>query len=796
MLKNAFVVSLRIIKRDIPSWVIKVAGLTVGIVCVLLGLMYAHYEFSYDEFHPDSDRIFRVIRKIDQGSIASTAFPLVPTLAMDYPEFQFSRFFKDRSKTLFKLGDKAFYEDQMIWADEQFLQLFKMPEFKGDPKTALSEPFSIVLTADMALKYFGNEVKLGDRIDFQWNGQYYPLTITGIIPKWPGNMHIEFDALVSFKTGEEVFPGGITNGWNMNYCYSYVKLPRALDPTEFENQFESFFTKHIKDESKSYKEFLSALQPVRAIHTDTGVISGYTKVIDPIYAWLAIGIGLLILLITAINYMTLTVVQIQNRVKELLVRRAVGARLQQIISQLVLETLGTVSLSLLIGILLVYQLIGMINHSLSTHMEAGILLTPKMLLLLGTIPCVLTIIVGLLPSVLLVKENVSNQRKSRVSSSDFLRKSLLMFQFFIAATLISFTLTLRDQVRYVSSEDPGYHKDQVIYAPFGRKIRYNPEPLKNRLLSHGSIESVSLSFYKPTDNMGLTLPVRVNGGEPVTLHATSIDEDFFKTFGIQVVEGRNFRVSQSDYQGAFILNESAVNLLNLEQPLDAILETEYNTGQPANPREKRRGSVVGIVEDVHFESMHNVIKPMVFLVKPYWYYYINIRLQSKDIETGINHVTESWESLFPNVPFEYEFLDKEFALQYVKEKRMSQGLMVMAWLAIFTTCLGLFSYVRFVTQKKTREVGIRKTLGANWKHISYTVGKDFLPSILIANVIAAPVSYVISTRWLEGFAFHVDLTVWPITFTFVGLVFLAVLTVVKELWKINHLNPTMALKHE
>ena len=797
MLKNAIIVTLRLIKRDLSYTVIKMAGLMLGITSVLISLIYAKYELSYDSLYPDSDRIFRICREIEDGTVASTAFPLVPTLAEDYPEFQYSRFFKDRSKTLFKFQDQAFYEEGMIWADEQFLEIFQMPGFVGNPATALSNPFSLVVTHDMTIKYFGNVPRLGDRLDFQWNGQYYPLTITGIIPEWPKNMHIQFDALVSFKTGEQVFPGGITNGWNMNYCYSYVKLPHAVSPRKHEAQFESFFDKHIQDGNKSYKEYLGSLQPIQEIHTDTSVISGYTQVVNPIYPRLAVAIGLLVLVITSINYMTLTVVQFQNRTKELHVRQAVGARRQQVVFQLALETTLMIGLSLLVSLPLTYFALDKINQLLSTHLAIDILWSSSMLVFIAIILFSLILFAGIFPPIVFTRTTISSLHgNTGFSGRSMFRKGLLLFQFLIAATLVSFTITLQNQVSFVTNQDPGYNKEQVIYAPFARKIRYSPEQFKSKALSHGSVEAVSLSFYKPTDDLGLTLPIRANGAEPLTLNATSIDHDFFQTFGIEVIEGRNFEDTQSDNQNAFILNQAAVKVLGLEHPLEAILETEYNTGQPSNPREKRKGQVIGVVEDVHFESMHNPIKPTVFLIKPYWYYYISCRLAPVGIEAGIQHVVESWESLFPDKPFEYEFLDDEFERQYLKETRLARGLMIMALLAIVTTCLGLFSYVRFITQQKTKEVGIRKTLGADWGHISHTITKDFLPTIFIAIVLAAPISYFISSRWLEGFAFHVQMTIWPGIFTFLILLLLVIVTVGRELKRAIDLNPTTALRYE
>ncbi len=793
MLQNAFIVSLRLMKRNGLQSVIKITGMVVGISCVMVALLYMRYEFSFDRFHSDADNIYRICRETERGTIASTAFPLVPTLKEDFGDYQFTRFFKDRSKTLFRNGDRSFYEEGMIFADVDFLKTFSFEGFRGDPETALEAPYSLVVTEDMALKYFGDLPRLGDRLDFKWNGEYYPLTITGIIPQWPANMHIQFEALVSFKTGEQVFPGGISNGWNMNYCYSYVKLPSGTQKGDFESQFGGFFSRHIDDKEKDHEAYLGRLQPLTSIHTEPEVIAGYTSTIDPVYPRLAVAIGVFILIITMANFITLTLVQLQHRVRELNIRQAIGATRRQLLSQLTIETLVLVALSATLALGVVYWLVDLVNSLIGASLHFGALLN-----IFWAIPLVIaavTLIAGSYPAWMLKTSQVSGTSAATGTGDVRVRRGLLTFQFVLAAMLIGFTITLRQQLQFIQNADPGYDREQVIFSPFARQIRYDSQPFKSLALQHPAVQQVTLSFYKPTDNMGLQLSIKANGREAQPINATSVDEDFFSTFGIDLVDGRFFTDSEYDAGQAFILNEAAVRLLELDNPLDAILETTYNTGNPNTPTETRKGRVIGVVEDVRFESLHNAVKPMAFIVKPYWYYYISVRL-SGNVKEGIQHVAQSWETLFPDRPFDYQFLDDEFARQYHKEEQLASGFSIMTLLAIITTCLGLFAYIQFVAQRRTKEVGIRKVLGADHLAISRLFSKDLLWPLLIANVVATPLAFYVSGRWLETFAYHTALTLWPSVLTLLVLAIVVSGTVFRELMKIMRLNPTTALRYE
>lgn len=797
MLSNFLTSSLRLFKRNLLYSAIRVTGLSLGVAVLLLSLLYLHYEQSFDSFHPGADNIYRIGRLTEAGKVATTTFPLSETLQSEYPDYQFTHFFKDRSKTLFRMGGKSFYEDKMIWADANFLSIFPFDGFEGDPATALQEPYSLVLTRAAAEKYFDKAVEPGDLIEFKWNGDFSTLKVTGVIDHWPDNMHISFDFLLSFATAESVFPASITDSWEMNYCYTYAKLPPSVSKADFEEIFPAFVAKYVKNNGKSSEAYLGFLQPVQAIHTDPTVISNYTNVIDPIYPQLAVAVGLLVLIITSVNFVTLTVAQLHERAKEVGIRRAIGASRYQVISQFVFETFLLVIVSFVLALLLLPLSIDGFNYLMVSNLTLSLGEHLWLLIALPGLIIVITLVTGLYPAILFSKSNIAEsiQLKKRKSGL-FMRKALLTLQYVFASALIIFCIVIFEQIDYVQNQSIGYSKDQVIYIPHGRQIRDNPDVFKASVMANPAIENVSLSFYKPTDHISNTIGVTYNGQEEIKIAANSVDEDFFTTYKIDFLEGHGFdKVAGGDTR-SFILNESAVKLLGMDRPVGATLDTEFNTGDPGEPVEKRKGKVIGVIPDVHFESLHSTIKPMIFLVKPYWYFYINVKLNGNHIPEGLAHLEATWSDMFPEFPFEYTFLDDEFERLYETEKRLAGGLGAMALLALVTTCLGLFGYIRFVTQQKTKEVGIRKVLGASYLHISHLFSKQFLVAILLASVIAWPVGYYVANEWLQNFGYHISLTGTPFVATLVLLLLISTGTVARELLRVMKLDPSKTLRYD
>jgi putative ABC transport system permease protein len=407
MLSNFLTSSLRLFKRNLLYSAIRVIGLSLGVAALLLSLFYYNYEQSFDSFHPQADHIYRIGRITEAGKVATTTFPLAKTLQSEYPEYLFTHFFKDRSKTLFRKEDKSFYEEKMIWADGNFLQVFPFDNFQGNSATALQEPYSVVLTSAAAEKYFDHPVAPGDLIEFKWNGDFASLKVTGVIERWPDNMHVNFDFLVSFSTAEALFPPSITDSWDMNYCYSYARLSQSASKTQLEESFPAFVAKYVNDTDKPSEGYLGFLQPVQSIHTDPSVITNYANVIDPIYPQLAVAVGLLILIITSINFVTLTVAQLHERAKEVGIRRAIGASRGQVISQFVFETFLLVTVSFGMALLMLPLSIDGFNYLMASDVTLDLAQHLWLLLALPGLVIVTTLVTGLYPAIIFSRSNIA-----------------------------------------------------------------------------------------------------------------------------------------------------------------------------------------------------------------------------------------------------------------------------------------------------------------------------------------------------------------------------------------------------
>ncbi|MDN5202477.1 ABC transporter permease [Fulvivirgaceae bacterium BMA10] len=798
MLKNYWLIALRSLMRSKWYNAMKISGLAIGITCFLLTWLYFQFEFSYDQFHNNADHIYRLGRVGKTNKVGVTAFPLVPALKQEYPDYLFTRFFKDRSKTLFKNGDKTFMEENMIWADKDFLKVFTFRDFTGNEETALREPFSVILTQSAAQKYFDDTPEPGTVIELRWNGAYYPLKITGIIPEWPDNMHIDFDIIISFETGMQVFPGGITDSWTMNYCYSYVKLPVNTLASDFESTFEDFVNKYVQHDHSAYQSYLGFMQPVRDIHLDQDVIANYTKTTNPNYPKIALAIGLLVLIITVANYVTLTLAQFQDKAKEIGIRGVIGATKKQLLFQFGLEACISVVISVALAVVLLHYTLDPFNVFLNTHLTLDELWFSQIIYLLPLFIFLITFIVTTFPSMIFWGRNMVDiidfKHQKRGTT---LRRILMVFQFFIASCLLISSIVTYDQMNYIRDKALGYEKDQILLIPRGRLIRYDTQPFKTAALASPGVKSVSLSMYKPTDYVGNMIDVQTASGEPSKIATAAVDHDFFTTYEVPFIAGRDFSDEiATDQKQAYIVNESALTLLNIDEPIGHRLAVEFKTGDPGQPVENREGEIIGVVKDVHFESLHHNIKPMMFIIKPYWYFYISCKLDAQRTTEAINHLEQSWEKLFPDEPFEYSFLDDQFALTYQTEQRLGQGLMIITILAIFMAALGLFGYAQFIMRQRIKEISVRKVLGARVWNITMLLSKEFLISIFIASVASFPLTYYLAEKWLEDFAYKTSLS-WVI-FSIALLILLLVtsLTICQQIVRIVMIQPSKTLRYE
>ncbi len=809
MLRNYYIIAMRNLMKHKSYTFINVLGLAIGIACAAMLFLFIRHELSYDSYHQNADRIYRAtIETDDHHKIAKTAFALAPKLNIDFPEITAVRFFKDRTRTLFRKDEKQFYESRMFWADADVLTIFSFPQISGDPQTALAEPYSVVLTAETAQKYFGKLDVLGETLTINWNKQDHEMKVTGVLENIPSNSHFVFDMLISFSTSEHLFPenSGILDNWTFIFAHTYLLLPPNLQPRNLEKQFPVFAAKHAGEE-ENYKSIISELQPLADIH----LYSHYGGEIEPngniVYLYIAGIIALLILAIACINYTNLATARSANRAKEIGVRKVAGANRLQLIKQFLGESILLSLLALVLSVVLIELCLPTFNQFVAkdlTFIDGG---NWGILLLVVFIILAVGLLSGLYPAIFLssfqpifaLKGTQTNDYRNR----SLFRKLLVVSQFAISIGLIISAIVIYDQLTFMQNKELGLQKDQVIIIPHGRKIRENPEHLKSEFMKHPNVASVTISSHIPGERLTIAIGATPENGnpdgseEPWPIAAVSVDKDFLKTLGLDLAAGRNFSEEfPTDVQEAFILNETAVRQLNWDNAIGQPFSATFRTGQPSLPVETRNGNVIGVVKDAHFESLHSEIEPVAFLIKPYWYYYISVKVRSENLPNTLEFLEQKWSEIQPGYPFEYHFLDDTFQTLYEQEEAWGTAIGFFSMLAIFIACLGLFGLAAFSTQRRIKEIGIRKTLGATVPNIVLMLSREFALLVLIANILAWPIAYWGINSWLQNFAYQIDIDFKIFLLSGIITFFIALLTITYQTLKAAFSNPVKALRHE
>ncbi|MGH7452479.1 MAG: ABC transporter permease, partial [bacterium] len=551
---------------------------------------------------------------------------------------------------------------------------------------------------------------------------------------------------------------------------------------------------------------LSHLQPITDIHLYSRLSGEIEANGDRSYLIIAGIIAMLILGIACINYMNLSTARAISRAKEIGVRQVSGAHRLQLIKQFLGEAILLALLAAMMALFLIE--ISLPYFSDFVQKPLAFDYRENLILLFGL--AALALIVGLLagsysafllsrlrPLIALKSNN------SRMGKKSFSRQALVVLQFAMSVILIIATLVIFEQMDYVKNKRLGFDREQVLVIPHARKIRYNPEPLKNEFLKNPQVLEVAVSSHIPSNQLGITIAAQPEGGNPDgsagpwPVSAVSVDPDFLVTFGLQLAAGRNLAKDiATDSTRAFLLNESAAQALLWPSPLGKIIMAEFPTGQPSLPFEKRHGQIVGVVKDFHFESLHYEMRPIIFMIKPYWHFYISVKLHPENLATTLAELEQSWQRFFPEAPFEYFFLDDTFDRLYRTEESWGRAIGFFALLSIFIACLGLLGLAAFTAEQRTKEIGIRKVLGASVTGIAGLLSKDFVKLVLAANLIAWPLAYFAMNKWLQDFAYRIDMGWWVFALAGGIALLIALLTVSTQAIKAALANPVESLRYE
>ncbi len=783
LLWNYFKVALRKIRKHKGYSFINISGLAIGMACCFFVFLWVQDELSFDRFHSNANEIYRVLYHPQDTDIYSSygSGPLGPALKADYPEIlNFTRMFGEANGPL-KYRDRVF-TGKVRGVDKSFFEMFTFPFINGDSKNCLSEPRSIVLTEKMAARLFQDEDPLGKTVGFEWWGTWHNLKVTGVIKDLPPNTHIRFDYLLPFEFVN--WSGMSIEDWDIAAYHTYVLLPKNADPRAVQEKIAGTVQIHFPESSNTLY-----LEPLTRIHlynfTGGGAIT---------YVYIFSLIGALILGIACINFMNLSTARSMERAREVGMRKVVGSTRAQLVKQFLGESVLLSIISFILALLLVQLLLPSVNKIVGKpltllHSGAPLFIFLGMAILTG-------ILSGSYPAVFLSSFRPVSVLKGSVRSSSQntrLRKLLVIGQFVVSIALITGTIIIYQQLVYVRNTDMGINKNHVINIELRGGLRSQYGTIKNELLRNPDILAVCAtngSFSKRFGSDKFAWE-----GKPkdkrIFMSIHSVDFDYQKIFDIKMAQGRYFsRDYPTDISDGIIVNETAAKIMGMESPIGQRISCWI----PYDPQ--RSGIIVGVAKDFHFRSLHEKIDPLVLVIAPGWFTDAYIRMKPENVAETLGFIEKTIKGLAPDFPFEYSFLDEDIDNLYKTEQRIGNLVRYGTFLAIFIACLGLFGLASFTAEKRTKEIGIRKVLGASVSGIVLLLTKEFTKWVILANLIAWPVAYFVMRGWLQNFAYHVNIGLWTFMLASALTMATALITVSFQAIKTAAANPSDSLRYE
>ncbi|MGH7492123.1 MAG: ABC transporter permease [bacterium] len=795
MLKNYLKIALRNLLKHKGYSFINVAGLAIGMTCCVLILLFVQDELSYDRYHENASRIYRIVRihnEDDTRSSARIGAPWAPALQNDYPEVSSFVRFRSCGRPLIGYLDKQFYEENGLFAESTLFEVFSFPLIKGDPKAALARPNTVVITETMAQKYFGDEDPIGKTLTLNSKSE---LQVTGVAKDPRRNSHFRFGFLISFAT----YNDWDLKEWNMNNFHAYLLLAQDHFAPAVEGKFPDFFATHLGAQAPS--AFTVHLQPLTTIHLHSHLSGEFEANGDMAYVYIFSAIALFVLLIACVNFVNLATARSARRAQEVGLRKVVGAQRSQLVRQFLGES-GLLSfLALFLTIGLVELFLPAFNSLSGKELRLDYGNNPVLALGLLGMALLVGIVAGAYPAFFLSSFRpaavLKGMPKTGLSGS-LLRKGLVVAQFAISVTLIIATGVVLRQLQYISGKKLGFNKEQVLVIRMqGETVRQKYESFRHELLQHPEVVGVAAASGKlGGGEWGTGFGYEgAQNNERLRASFLAVDHDYLETLQMKIVAGRDFsRNFATDASEAYIINETAARQFGWDDPIGKYIDrpirnSDGNWGS-------QRGRVVGVVQDFHFRSLHETINPMVMFIQPSFFGSIYVRIQSSALSATMASLEQTWLAFEPSLPFDYSFLDAGFDRMYRAEQRLGKVFGTFSFLAIFVACLGLFGLASFTTEQRTKEIGVRKVLGATVSGIVLMISKEFTKLVLVAIVVATPIAYYLMNRWLQDFAYRTEVGWWVIASAGGLALVIALLTVSTQAIKAALANPVEALRYE
>lgn len=786
--RNYFLVALRNIKRHRGYSFINIFGLAVGMACCILIFMWVLDELSFDRFHENGDlicRVNKIWRKGETAHYATTPAPLAEALKENFPEILNATKIRNIPSVLMTYDEHVFQEPNGIFADPTFFQIFSFPFIIGEPKSALSDPFSIVLTERLSKKYFGLEDPVGRVIRIDNRDSF---TVRGVVKDVPPNSHIQFDFIMPYQLIPLIEPRTRYDWHNVLY-YTYILLQENTDPRQVNEKIADYLKKPIPESTSTLY-----LEPIKRIHLHSSHLrmnvanTGRIQIVTLFSA-----MAMFILIIACVNFLNLTTARSSQRAKEVGMRKVLGAYRPQLLGQFFGESAVLTGVAFMLAIMLVLLLLPAFSTLSGKALSLKTLGDKNFYFGILGIGLITGLLSGCYPALILSSFKTVKAFKGNIQGSSkgyVFRRVMVVFQFFLTITLIIGTVVVYKQLKFVQDREMGFEKDHLVILPVSDEIRNKYDVFKRELLGNPSIINVSGSISSPSwgyDNT--TLSVDWSGKRPdqeILMRGVGVDYDFFKTMKIELLKGRTFSKAFSTDTVNYMLNESAVQAIGFEEPVGKF----FRFGEKA-------GTIVGIVRDYHFRSLHVPIQPLFLRIySSRWLRFLFVRLESNRIPQTMAFIEEKWMTFSPNTPFQFMFVNDLLNSMYRTEQRIGVLFKYFTVLAIAIACLGLLGLAAFVAEQRTKEIGIRKVLGASGSSIVVLLSKEFGKWIILANIIAWPVGYFTMNQLLKNYAYRIRIGIDTLILSGLIALIVALVAVGYQSTRAALANPVDSLKYE
>lgn len=798
MFKNYLLIATRTLSKNLGYTSINVFGLAIGLACCLLVTLYIRFETSFENFHENKASLYRYVSRYERdGQMRmQTNLPpgMAPLLANHFPEVEhYTRLGEVDERPLMVFEKQPLDAKRFVMADAGFFQMFTFPLVQGDAKTVLTRPFTIAIAQSVADKYFPGGDALGKTIRFD---NEFDFEVSGVFEDVPANSHLQFTYVSSFITMGKVLEKRYNwpaerllenlDAWNYS---AYFYIPNAADPDELAKRMDQKFTEARGDK---YNANVTGdwLQPLEEIHFTKGIRNDVASG-DKSTIYIFSAVALLILIIACFNFMNLSTARAMKRAKEVGLRKVMGAFRHQLVRQFLGETLIMVSIALVLGIVLLELMVPMFNSLVGQQLKVEYFTRNSFIWIFILAGLVTGVLAGSYPAFYLSSFNPARVLKGETgrSGNAGLRKVLTVMQFGVAIFLLIGTFAVFKQMSYVQDTNLGFNQESIIYFAPPTELYNRKEAFRQNLLQHSAIQSATFSNGTPgmsNSTWGYNFPdLKIEGQ---TMNTMIIDFDYLKTYGLEIVEGRNISSEFStDSSDAYLINETAVRDLMLENPIGTTIQATDGHGP---------GKIVGVVKDFHYRSLHKKIEPLVLRHDQNNMWCMSVKFSDGALKEGLAAVESEWKKIVPDYPFNYEFVDDTIARQYKADQNTGVLLTSFSALAIIIACLGLLGLTAFMTEQRKKEIGVRKVLGASVASVVLLLSKDFSKLIIIAFVIVVPIAWYAVNQWLNDFAYKAEIS--PLVYLGAGLSILIVAfsSMAYQSIKAAVVNPSDTLRNE